>query len=122
DIFLFTRTIDLKIRNGAPVAEDDFAQVVEFPHTVTDERGTNLSIVIDQKDHKLVLMAPKLGLEELSYEQDELQIKALPWLVGKVCGVCGKFDAETEQEYQTPTGYLAKDALSFALSWVAPSD
>lgn len=51
-----------------------------------------------------------------------MKIKALPWLAGKPCGLCGKFDAETEQEFRTPTGYLAQNALSFAQSWVAPSD
>lgn len=35
---------------------------------------TDLSVVIDKKDHKIVLTAPKYGLEELSYEEDELQV------------------------------------------------
>lgn len=51
-----------------------------------------------------------------------MKVQVSPWLAGKVSGICGKFDAETEQEFQTATGYLAKDAVSFVQSWVEDSD
>lgn len=41
------------------------------------------------------------------------KIQAAFWMAGKTCGICGKYDAEVEREYQTPSGYLAKDAASF---------
>lgn len=44
------------------------------------------------------------------------------WMAGKTCGICGKYDAETEREYQTPSGYLAKDAVSFGHSWIISED
>lgn len=39
-------------------------------------------------------------------------------MAGKTCGICGKYDAECEQEYRMPNGYLAKDAVSFGHSWI----
>lgn len=50
-----------------------------------------------------------------------MKIRASAWLAGKLRGACGNFDAETEKEFQTPTGYIAKDAMSFVQSWVADS-
>lgn len=41
---------------------------------------------------------------------------------GKTCGACGKADGETRQEYRTPSEQLAKDAISYAHSWVLASD
>lgn len=35
-----------------------------------------------------------------------------------MCGLCGKYDAEREQEYRMPNGYVAKDAVSFGHSWI----
>uniref|UniRef100_A0A3Q3K8E6 VWFD domain-containing protein n=1 Tax=Monopterus albus TaxID=43700 RepID=A0A3Q3K8E6_MONAL len=39
---------------------------------------------------------------------------------GKTCGLCGKADGETRQEFRTPNDRLAKSALSYAHSWVLP--
>uniref|UniRef100_A0A663DZN1 Uncharacterized protein n=1 Tax=Aquila chrysaetos chrysaetos TaxID=223781 RepID=A0A663DZN1_AQUCH len=44
------------------------------------------------------------------------------WMAGKTCGICGKYDAEKEREYQMPSGYLAKDAVSFGQSWIISED
>lgn len=35
-----------------------------------------------------------------------------------MCGLCGKYDAECEQEYRMPNGYVAKDPVSFGHSWI----
>lgn len=43
-------------------------------------------------------------------------------MAGHMCGVCGKFDGEHKQGYQTPSDYLAKDEVSFAQSWMVPDD
>lgn len=43
-------------------------------------------------------------------------------MAGKTCGICGKYDAEKEREYQMPSGYLAKDAVSFGQSWIISED
>lgn len=50
------------------------------------------------------------------------KIQAAFWMAGKTCGICGKYDAEVEREYQTPSGYLAKDAASFGHSWIISED
>jgi len=47
-----------------------------------------------------------------------LKIQVPLWMAGKTCGICGKYDAECEQEYRMPNGYLAKNAVSFGHSWI----
>lgn len=37
---------------------------------------------------------------------------------GQTCGLCGKADGEIRQEYHTPNERLAKNAVSYAHSWV----
>lgn len=39
-------------------------------------------------------------------------------MAGKMCGLCGKYDAECEQEYRMPNGYVTKDAVNFGHSWI----
>lgn len=46
------------------------------------------------------------------------KIQVALWMAGKMCGICGKYDAECEEEYRMPNGYLAKDAVSFGHSWI----
>lgn len=46
------------------------------------------------------------------------KIQVALWMAGKMCGICGKYDAECEQEYRMPNGYVAKDAVSFGHSWI----
>lgn len=46
------------------------------------------------------------------------KIQVALWMAGKTCGMCGKYDAECEQEYRMPNGYLAKDAVTFGHSWI----
>jgi hypothetical protein len=41
---------------------------------------------------------------------------------GQTCGICGKADGEVRQEFRTPNGQLAKDAVSYAHSWVIPAE
>lgn len=50
------------------------------------------------------------------------KIQVAFWMAGKTCGICGKYDAEKEREYQMPSGYLAKDAVSFGQSWIISED
>lgn len=51
-----------------------------------------------------------------------MQIKVVDWMKGKTCGLCGKADGETMQEYRTPTGWIATTAVSFAHSWILPAE
>lgn len=51
-----------------------------------------------------------------------VQIQVPLSMIGKTCGMCGRYDAEYEQEYKMPSGYEAKNAVSFAQSWILPSE
>lgn len=49
------------------------------------------------------------------------QVKVMDWMRGQTCGLCGQADGEFRQEYRTPNKRIAKNAVSFAHSWVVPA-
>uniref|UniRef100_A0A8C3N974 Uncharacterized protein n=1 Tax=Geospiza parvula TaxID=87175 RepID=A0A8C3N974_GEOPR len=80
------------------------------------------SMLISSEKKGLTLKAPDYGIDKIYYDGHRLEIQAAFWMAGKTCGICGKYDAEVEREYQTPSGYLAKDAVSFGHSWIISED
>lgn len=40
---------------------------------------------------------------------------------GQTCGLCGRADGETMQEFRTPSGILTKNPDTYAHSWVLPA-
>ncbi|XP_068808764.1 vitellogenin-2-like isoform X2 [Struthio camelus] len=92
---------------------------VESPTTNVSYASTaGASLAIHSEKQGLVLVAPAYGIEKLYFDGHTFQIQVALWMAGKTCGICGKYDAECEQEYRMPNGYLAKDAVSFAHSWI----
>uniref|UniRef100_A0A8B9Q6K7 Phosvitin n=1 Tax=Apteryx owenii TaxID=8824 RepID=A0A8B9Q6K7_APTOW len=92
---------------------------VESPTTnVTYSSPAGASLGIHSEKQGLVLVAPDYGIDKLYFNGNTFQIQVALWMAGKTCGICGKYDAEREQEYRMPNGYLAKDAVSFAHSWI----
>ncbi|XP_048107993.1 LOW QUALITY PROTEIN: vitellogenin-like [Alosa alosa] len=79
-------------------------------------------IQIRQKAQGLSLHAPRLGLQEVYFGKDTLRVNVADWMKGQTCGVCGKADGETRQEYSTPSGYQTKSSVSFVHSWVLPAE
>uniref|UniRef100_A0A8K9UW97 Phosvitin n=1 Tax=Oncorhynchus mykiss TaxID=8022 RepID=A0A8K9UW97_ONCMY len=80
------------------------------------------SIKIDRKGKGVSLYAPSHGLQEVYFDKYSWKIKVVDWMKGQTCGLCGKADGENRQEYRTPSGRLTKSSVSFAHSWVLPSD
>uniref|UniRef100_A0A8B9MGW8 Phosvitin n=1 Tax=Accipiter nisus TaxID=211598 RepID=A0A8B9MGW8_9AVES len=80
------------------------------------------SMLISSEKEGLSLKAPDYGIDKLYYDGHRLEIQVAFWMAGKTCGICGKYDAEKEREYQMPSGYLAKDAVSFGQSWIISED
>ncbi|XP_076134159.1 vitellogenin-like [Alosa pseudoharengus] len=80
------------------------------------------SILIKQRVEGLSLYAPSLGLQEVYLGKDIWKVNVADWMKGQTCGVCGKADGETRQEYSTPSGYQTKSSVSFAHSWVLPAE
>ncbi|XP_025972306.2 vitellogenin-2 [Dromaius novaehollandiae] len=92
---------------------------VESPTTNVSYSSTaGASLEIHSEKQGLVLVAPAYGIDKLYFNGHTFQIQVALWMAGKTCGICGKYDAEREQEYRMPNGYLAKDAVSFAHSWI----
>ncbi|NXR92356.1 VIT2 protein, partial [Hypocryptadius cinnamomeus] len=110
DMYVSNGLIQLKI-NGVQAPKD-------FPYT----SNSAASMLISSGKKELTLKAPDYGLDKLFYDGYRLEIQVAFWMAGKTCGICGKYDAEIEREYQTPSGYLAKDAVSFGHSWIISED
>ncbi|NXM20525.1 VIT2 protein, partial [Ploceus nigricollis] len=110
DMYVSNGLIQLKI-NGVQVPKD-------LPYT----SNSAASMLISSEKKGLTLKAPDYGIDKIYYDGHRLEIQVAFWMAGKTCGICGKFDAEIEREYQTPSGYLAKDAVSFGHSWIISED
>ncbi|NWV59384.1 VIT2 protein, partial [Malurus elegans] len=110
DMYVSDGLIQLKI-NGVQAPKD-------LPYT----SNSAASMLISSEKKGLALKAPDYGIDKLYYDGHRLEIQVAFWMAGKTCGICGKYDAETEREYQTPSGYLAKDAVSFGHSWIISED
>ncbi|NXX70555.1 VIT2 protein, partial [Spizella passerina] len=76
------------------------------------------SLWIHSENQGLALLAPAYGIDKLYFDGYTFRIQVALWMAGKMCGLCGKYDAECEQEYRMPNGYIAKDAVSFGHSWI----
>ncbi|XP_010119422.1 PREDICTED: vitellogenin-2-like, partial [Chlamydotis macqueenii] len=110
DIYVSNGFIQLKI-NGVQAQTD-------VPYT----SNSDASMLISSEKEGLSLKAPDYGIDKLYYDGHRLEIQIAIWMAGKTCGICGKYDAEKEREYQMPSGYLAKDAVSFGQSWIISED
>ncbi|XP_066049215.1 vitellogenin-2-like [Chamaea fasciata] len=76
------------------------------------------SLWIHSENQGLVLHAPAYGIDKVFFDGYTFRIQVALWMAGKMCGLCGKYDGECEQEYRMPNGYVAKDAVSFGHSWI----
>ncbi|NXO37563.1 VIT2 protein, partial [Locustella ochotensis] len=110
DMYVSNGLIQLKI-NGVQAPKD-------LPYT----SNSAASMLISSEKKGLALKAPDYGIDKLYYDGHRLEIQVAFWMAGKTCGICGKYDAEIEREYQTPSGYLAKDGVSFGHSWIISED
>ncbi|NXY72756.1 VIT2 protein, partial [Glareola pratincola] len=91
---------------------------VEGPTTNVSYISSGASLWIHSEKQGLVLVAPAYGIDKLYFDGYTFRIQVALWMAGKMCGICGKYDAEREEEYRMPNGYLAKDAVSFGHSWI----
>lgn len=67
------------------------------------------------------LVAPDFGIENINYDQGNVQVRPTLTMKGQLCGICGRNDDETVQEFRRPDGSVAKDAASHIHSWILPS-
>ncbi|NXT14721.1 VIT2 protein, partial [Prunella fulvescens] len=110
DMYVSNGLIQLKI-NGVQAPKD-------FPYA----SNSDTSMLISSEKKGLTLKAPDYGIDKIYYDGHKVEIQVAFWMTGKTCGICGKYDAEIEREYQTPSGYIAKDAESFGHSWIISED
>ncbi|NXW94122.1 VIT2 protein, partial [Alopecoenas beccarii] len=119
NVRLASHEVDMYVSNGLIQLK---INGVQAPTDVPYSSNSDASMLISSKKEGLSLKAPDYGIEELYYDGHRFEIQVAFWMAGKTCGVCGKYDAEKEREYQMPSGYLAKDAVSFGQSWIISED
>ncbi|XP_074858737.1 vitellogenin-2-like [Carettochelys insculpta] len=85
-----------------------------LPHT----SNSDAYMLISREKTGLSLKAPEYGIDKLYYDGHTLKVQVGFWMTGKTCGICGKYDGESKQKYQMPSGYAAKDEVSFGHSWI----
>ncbi|NWR93798.1 VIT2 protein, partial [Furnarius figulus] len=91
---------------------------VQSPSTNVSYTSAGASLWIHSENQGLALLAPAYGIDKLYFDGYTFRIQVALWMAGKMCGICGKYDAESEQEYRMPNGYVAKNAVSFGHSWI----
>ncbi|NWU85272.1 VIT2 protein, partial [Onychorhynchus coronatus] len=91
---------------------------VESPTTNVSYTSAGASLWIYSENQGLALLAPAYGIDKLYFDGYTFRIQVALWMAGKMCGICGKYDAECEEEYRMPNGYVAKNAVSFGHSWI----
>ncbi|XP_069718239.1 vitellogenin-2-like [Phaenicophaeus curvirostris] len=123
NVKLASHEVDMYVSNGRIQLKINGVQApTDVPYTSNSGKHFSFIMVISSEKEGLLLKAPDYGLEKLYYDGHKLEIQVAFWMAGKTCGICGKYDAEKEREYQTPSGYLAKDAVSFGQSWIISED
>ncbi|NXC25264.1 VIT2 protein, partial [Campylorhamphus procurvoides] len=91
---------------------------VQSPSTNVSYTSAGATLWIHGENQGLALLAPAYGIDKLYFDGYTFRIQVALWMAGKMCGICGKYDAESEQEYRMPNGYVAKNAVSFGHSWI----
>ncbi|NXP27279.1 VIT2 protein, partial [Scytalopus superciliaris] len=119
NVRLASHEVDMYVSNGLIQLK---INGVQAPRDVPYTSNSDASILISSEEEGLALKAPDYGIDKLYYDGHRLEIQVAFWMAGKTCGICGKYDAEKEREYQMPSGYLAKDAVSFGQSWIISED
>ncbi|XP_075615918.1 vitellogenin-2-like [Balearica regulorum gibbericeps] len=119
NVRLASHEVDMYVSNGLVQLK---INGVQAPTDVPYTSNSDASMLISSQKDGLSLKAPDYGIDKLYYDGHRLEIQVAFWMAGKTCGICGKYDAEKEREYQMPSGYLAKDAVSFGQSWIISED
>ncbi|NWX24359.1 VIT2 protein, partial [Aegotheles bennettii] len=119
NIRLASHEVDMYVSNGLIQLKINGIQAsTDVPYT----SNSDASMLISRENKGLSLKAPDYGIDKIYYDGHRLEVQVAFWMAGKTCGICGKYDAEKEREYQMPSGYLAKDAVSFGQSWIISED
>ncbi|XP_074763317.1 vitellogenin-2-like [Athene noctua] len=119
NVRLASHEVDMYVSNGLIQLK---INGVQAPTDVPYTSNSDASMLISSEKEGLSLKAPDYGIDKLYYDGHRLEIQVAFWMAGKTCGICGKYDAEKKREYQMPSGYLAKDAVSFGQSWIISED
>ncbi|KFV67264.1 Vitellogenin-2 [Dryobates pubescens] len=119
NVRLASHEVDMYVSNGLIQLKINGVQApTDAPYTSNSDE----SMLISREKEGLSLKAPDYGIDKLYYDGHRLEVQVAFWMAGKTCGICGKYDAEKDREYQMPSGYLAKDAVSFGQSWIISED
>jgi hypothetical protein len=74
---------------------------------------------ITMSGHYVQVKAPAHGIA-IVFDGKDVRVKASDFYKGKMCGLCGPFDAETKDEFVSPKGCIFAQANDFAESYIVP--
>lgn len=69
--------------------------------------------------HFVHVKAPAHGID-IVFDGKDVRVKVSDFYKGKMCGLCGPFDAETKDEFVSPKGCIFAQANDFAESYIVP--
>jgi hypothetical protein len=70
--------------------------------------------------HFLTIKCPAHGLE-IKFDGKDVRIEASYFWQGKLCGLCGNFDSDTQDEFEGPGSCTFGTAQDFAESFIVPN-
>ncbi|KAG2461603.1 VIT protein, partial [Polypterus senegalus] len=111
--------VDMDPRGDAMFLKVDGLEIPAVNLPYTDSTG---SVTIEQTGDGLSLRAVSHGLSEIYFDGNSWKIQVAASMAGRTCGICGRGDGETREEYQMPNGEAVENAQSFMNSWVIPGD
>uniref|UniRef100_H3BVT1 Vitellogenin 2 n=1 Tax=Tetraodon nigroviridis TaxID=99883 RepID=H3BVT1_TETNG len=112
DIDLFPKSASMGVKvNGREIP------VANLPY-----QHPKVKLQIRQKGEGISVYAPSLGLHEVYIDRNTWRVQVVDWMKGQTCGLCGRADGETMQEFRTPSGFLTKNPVTSAHSWILPAE
>ncbi|XP_061227383.1 LOW QUALITY PROTEIN: IgGFc-binding protein-like [Neopsephotus bourkii] len=79
--------------------------------------GVNISL-----SGSYVRVSTELGLQLLFNGDDELLVKVSEKHKGKLCGLCGTYTGNQQDDFMRPDGVVVPDFNEFGASWMVPDD
>uniref|UniRef100_A0A3Q3F5P0 VWFD domain-containing protein n=1 Tax=Labrus bergylta TaxID=56723 RepID=A0A3Q3F5P0_9LABR len=97
------------------MGENEFHLKDEGFHVI---KGSSKSL--PEQVHKMgiyLMVTIKPGITIMWDQKTSLSVKLHPKFQGRVCGLCGNYDGNSQDDFTTPSGDIVADVLEFGNSW-----
>ncbi|XP_060899409.1 mucin-5B-like [Labrus mixtus] len=97
------------------MGENEFHLKDEGFHVI---KGSSKSL--PEQVHKMgiyLMVSIKPGITIMWDQKTSLSVKLHPKFQGRVCGLCGNYDGNSQDDFTTPSGDIVADVVEFGNSW-----